>query len=251
MTTRGFVDVCWFSLLNSLLQWIALTLNDQPFLCFSGFRVFRVPLGFVCGYPVGNGGELYGGSMFIKSAAMDTLQGKAIQAVNERWGEGKWNGRETIGITVCKKKYAPFHFSVKTNPVDGKKVVQVERLFGCKCHSNVRKQVIETHGVRTGWEPFGQWSLAKAQDLARRETERINSGSNNTGSSSSSASATAATVVSDSKLSGAQLSSSSESSDDEDAFKSLCHKGNCTWKMKAKYDNVYREVTGAESSDEE
>ena len=90
-------------------------------------------------------------------------------------------------------------------------------------------------------------SLTKAQDLARRETERMNRGSNNTGSSSS----TATAVVSDSKLSGAQLSSSSESSDDEDAFKSLCHKGNCTWKMKAKYDNVYREVTGAESSDEE
>ena len=204
----------------------------------------RVPLGFVCGYPVGNGGELYGGSMFIKSAASDTAQGKAIQAVNERFAESGscWNGRETIGIAVCKKKYAPFHFSVKTNPADGKKFVHVERMFGCKCHSNVRKAVIETHGVRTGWEPFGQWSLAKAQELARRETERMAISGGMNGS-----------TVSDSKLSGAPLSSSddnSSSSDDED-FKSLCHKGNCTWKMKAKYDNVYREVTGAESSDEE
>ena len=182
--------------------------------------------------------------MFIKSAASDTAQGKAIQAVNERFSDASntggscWNGRETIGIAVCKKKYAPFHFSVKTNPVDGIKFVHVERMFGCKCHSGVRKAAIEAHGERTGWEPFGQWSLAKAQDLARRETERINRSNNDSA------------VISDSKLSGAQLSSS-DSSDDEDAFKSLCHKGNCTWKMKAKYDNVYREVTGAESSDEE
>ena len=65
-----------------------------------------VPLGFVCGYPL-SGGELYGGSMFIASAANDTLQGRAIQNVNERWGADfrSWNGRETIGIPVCKKKY--------------------------------------------------------------------------------------------------------------------------------------------------
>ena len=39
---------------------------------------FRVPLGFVCGFPIGHGGELYGGSMFIPSAATDTKQGKCI-----------------------------------------------------------------------------------------------------------------------------------------------------------------------------
>ena len=65
-----------------------------------------VPLGFVCGYPL-SGGELYGGSMFIASAANDTLQGRAIHKVNEQWGADfrSWNGRETIGIPVCKKKY--------------------------------------------------------------------------------------------------------------------------------------------------
>ena len=70
---------------------------------------FSVPLGFVCGYPV-SGGELYGGSMFIASAANDTLQGRAIQRVNEHWGADfrSWNGRETIGISVCKKKYGQF-----------------------------------------------------------------------------------------------------------------------------------------------
>jgi|TARA_B110001450_G_scaffold216671_1_gene210328 hypothetical protein len=37
--------------------------------------------------------------MFIKSAANDTFQGKAIQSTNQKWGEQKrtWNGRETIG----------------------------------------------------------------------------------------------------------------------------------------------------------
>lgn len=69
-----------------------------------------VPLGFVCGYPL-SGGELYGGSMFIASAANDTLQGRAIHKINERWGADDhrcWNGRETIGIPVCKKKYGRY-----------------------------------------------------------------------------------------------------------------------------------------------
>ncbi len=103
----------------------------------------RVPLGFVCGYPVGTGGELYGGSMFIKSAASDTLQGRAIQTINERWSaqDDKWcfKGRETIGIPVCKKKYAPFQFSEDRNPDTGESVVSVQRMFGCKCHSDLRK----------------------------------------------------------------------------------------------------------------
>jgi hypothetical protein len=204
----------------------------------------RVPLGFICGYPVGNGGELYGGSMFIKSAASDTLQGKATQAINERWGEGKWNGRETIGIAVCKKKYAPFNFSVK-NGSDGK-LVQVERMFGCRCHSEIRKSMIESHGVRKGWEPFGQWSMQKAQDLARRGTERMNGGN-----------------YVESKISKMKISVKvggevcllkppyTEVSSSDEELKSMCNNGKCTWKMRAKYDNIYREVTGTESSDEE
>jgi hypothetical protein len=193
----------------------------------------RVPLGFVCGYPVGNGGELYGGSMFIKSAATDTLQGKAIHSVNARWGEGtgKWCGTETIGIPVCKKKYAPFSFRID-HGADGK-VVQVERMFGCRCHSDVRKTIIETHGVRNGWEPFGQWSLGKAREMARKETERINNGGKANFN-----------VVKE------PLAEITLPSDEE--LRSICNNGNCTWKMKAKYDNIRREVTGhSESSDEE
>ena len=67
--------------------------------------------------------------MFLKSAAMDTLQGKAIQEANERWGSlntpssNQSNGKIVskrrlsgqrgsnnvyIGMPVCKKKYTPF-----------------------------------------------------------------------------------------------------------------------------------------------
>jgi len=168
--------------------------------------------------------------MFIKSAASDTYQGRAIQCVNEKWGEGRWNGRETIGITVCKKKYAPFSFTVEDSPSGI--VVKVERMFGCHCHSGVRKEKIEIHGVRKGWEPFGQWSMRKAQELARQETERINGRVAHT---------TATKPEADPGI---------VSSDDE--IKTICHNGKCAWKMRAKYDNVYRELTGdSEASDEE
>jgi hypothetical protein len=167
--------------------------------------------------------------MFIKSAASDTYQGKAIQAVNERWGEGGWNGRETIGITVCRKKYSPFSFTVENGPAG--KAVKVERVFGCRCHSDIRRVKIEMHSVRNGWEPFGQWSMRKAQELARQETDRINGRAANT-----TANPEGDPVV--------------LSSDEE--LKTMCHNGKCTWKMKAKYDNIYREITGhSESSDEE
>ena len=130
---------------------------------------------------MGIGGELYGGSMFIKSAATDTCQGKAIQSINEKWGEqgrtgtGRpWGGRETIGIQVCKKKFSPFAFTVDTIDDDEntaknsnatasssatgdrkRKIVKVVRMFGCPHHSDLRKEKIECHGVRKGWEPFG------------------------------------------------------------------------------------------------
>jgi len=70
-----------------------------------------------------------GGDMFLRSAAPDTLQGRAIQQVNETWGalhmkqeevddilnKRRARGRSYkgssdlyIGIPVCKKKYTPF-----------------------------------------------------------------------------------------------------------------------------------------------
>lgn len=187
----------------------------------------RVPLGFVCGYPVGTGGELYGGSMFTRSAATDTLQGRAIQAINERWGSDfrRWNGRETIGIPVCKKKYAPFEFKVKRT-MNGQEKVVVERMYGCHCHSHLRRRVIERHGERKGWEPFGQWSLSKARTMARRETERMNEEDRV-----------------DSDGSGSDVGSVSSSEDERAAlWKTMCHNGLCTWKMKSKYDDIFSEI---------
>lgn len=153
----------------------------------------RVPLGFICGYPVGPGGELYGGDMFLRSAAPDTLQGRAIQQVNETWGalhmkqeevddilnKRRARGRSYkgssdlyIGIPVCKKKYTPFQIKrsvINTSPSGRVSVsVSVERMYGCRCHSELRRKVIERHGERVGWEKFGQWSLAKAKASAIR-----------------------------------------------------------------------------------
>ena len=178
--------------------------------------------------------------MFIKSAASDTLQGKAIQQINEKWGEGKWNGTETIGIPVCKKKYAPFCFSVSEDGPDGKKAVRVVRMFGCRSHSELRREKIETHGLRTGWEPFGQWSMRKAQELARRETDRINGGCTVSASGSSSSSSSESDETDEEE----------ETTSDEE-LKTICHNGKCTWKLREKYDNIYREVTGNSDSDDD
>jgi hypothetical protein len=175
---------------------------------------------------------MYGGSMFIKSAATDTCQGRAIQAINEKWGEGAWCGRETIGIQVCKKKYSPFKFAVETTDSDGRKIVKVERMFGCPHHHNFRKEKIEKYGERQGWEPFGQWSLRKAQDLARRETNKLNG-------------------VGDVTSSADEESSAASSGSSDEDIKTMCHNGKCAWRLRGKYDNVYREITGLSDSDDE
>jgi hypothetical protein len=166
--------------------------------------------------------------MFIKSAASDTLQGRAIHAVNTRFGEGKWKGRETIGVPVCKKKYSPFSFKVQRDQ-NGVAKVTVERMFGCKCHSDLRRRVIEQHGTRPGWEPFGQWSLRKAQEKARRETERLNNMESDEG----------------------ETSDQALSSDDESRAITICHNGNCTWKVKEKFDDVQLELRDDTESEDE
>lgn len=244
----------------------------------------RVPLGFVCGYPL-NGGELYGGSMFIRSAANDTLQGKAIQAVNELWGEDfrSWGGRETIGIPVCKKKYSPFSFTMAQadassgdkgdadNNNEGisetqqqqqrpKMEVVVNRIYGCKCHSNIRKSVIEQHGVRKGWEPFGQWSMKKACDLARKETDRLNQPTTtrimkqlSSSSRGSDASSTDGTTTSEDWTSSSDDEKVvvSNNNNNSTMLPTMCNNGSCTWKVKAKYDNIYAEMHGRSESDDE
>lgn len=216
--------------------------------------------------------------MFIKSAASYTNQGKAIQSINEKWGEASsgtrvWGGRETIGIQVCKKKYTPFVFTVETPDEDEndskncngtascsgekRRVVKVVRMFGCPHHSNIRKEKIECHGVRKGWEPFGQWSLRKAQQLARRETTRLNSdrnkNKNNSQDNNGDRKGTSLLKdVNDHLINEAGSEKSTSCSTIIDEIKTICHNGKCLWKKRGKYDDVFNEITGcSESSSEE
>jgi len=214
--------------------------------------------------------------MFIKSAASYTNQGKAIQSINERWGEESsgtrrpWGGRETIGIQVCKKKYTPFLFTVETpgddendakkcngtaaSSSERKRVVKVVRMFGCPHHSDIRKEKIECRGVRKGWEPFGQWSLRKAQQLARRETIRLNSTWNNDSSQGDDGDKKVAALSNDGNdgLINGVGNENCNSYSNIDEIKTICHNGKCLWKKRDKYDDVYNEITEcSEASSEE
>lgn len=162
--------------------------------------------------------------MFIRSAAEDTLQGRAIQNVNRQWGDDfrKWNGRESIGIPVCKKKYSPFMIVKKVVPGKGKVDISVQRMYGCHVHSHLRKRVIEQHGERKGWEPFGQWSLSKARALARRAMENISKMIN----------------VSEEKSEGRDDNSIAKAH-----WKHICHNGSCAWKIKGKFDDISDEIS--------
>lgn len=214
--------------------------------------------------------------MFARSAAADTLQGKAIQSVNVKWGTDvlSRSGRETIGIPVCKKKYRPFAFQIvqdrddSDDNTDGKVKVTVERLYACQCHHPQRKAVIEQYGVRQGWQPFGVWSLRKAQEQARLETLRMNGGKKN-----SSDSVSYSSNNNDSKLSKS-TSNADDSTDDDDnnndvdfsdfsngssvnahavrkSLSSICLNGRCTWKFASAYDNIYKEIHGHTESEAE
>lgn len=213
--------------------------------------------------------------MFIKSAASYTNQGRAIQSINEKWGEQSagtrrpWGGRETIGIQVCKKKYSPFLFTVEgsdhnennaknfnntgTKCVQRKRVVKVVRMFGCPHHSDLRKEKIECHGVRKGWEPFGQWSLRKAQQLARGVTIKLNrtdskSITNNQGDGEANKDLSLSHDGRAKEVGYENYTSCSNI----DEIKTICHNGKCLWKKRDKHDDVYSEITGySESSSEE
>jgi len=207
--------------------------------------------------------------MFHPSAATDTLQGRAIHAINEKWGvhtnqssssssRNHWIGRETIGIPVCKKKYAPFDFRKKVLK-DGKVHVQVVRMYGCSCHSHFRAGTIQRSGERKGWEPFGQWSLKKAQLLSKKLQERLSLNANvNVNVNASlirrigSASSTSDSSEEEENGSGSSSSTLCDSYShshsnltDENSFaawKKLCHNGKCAWKMKHRYDDVVEEI---------
>jgi len=158
--------------------------------------------------------------MFIRSAASDTLQGRAIQDVNIRWGGDfrQWNGRETIGLPVCKKKYAPF-----TIVKDGNKWT-VKRLYGCHVHSHLRQKVIARYGERKGWEPFGQWSIAKAKVAARKAMEHLRLKSERIEERSYDEREDSVGVVA------------------HPLWKQVCDNGSCAWKIRGKCDDITDEL---------
>jgi len=159
-------------------------------------------------------GEMYTGDVFIKSAAMDTLHGKAIQSVNERWKVSD------LDHNVCKNKYTPFVTTKHTDPITGRVSLTVTRTYGCHCHSDLRKKVIEKYGERRGWEPFGQWSLLKAKRLAKKLTEQYNNNLDNT---------------------------RDETNNNEDPnrcyIRPIGANGSCVWKVKSKYDDIMEELS--------
>jgi len=173
--------------------------------------------------------------MFARSAAPDAPQGKAIHAINTKWGDDdvlKRAGRESIGFPVCKKKYAPFCFPVSKDS-RGRYKVGVERRYGCVMHHKQRLAVIRKHGERKGWEPFGQWSLQKARDLAKAEASRLNE---------------------EGKSSAPSTESDDDSSEEGNGIvnlSSLCKNGGCSWKLKSAYDDVFFEINGYTESDAE
>ncbi|KAL7476121.1 hypothetical protein ACHAW6_002000 [Cyclotella cf. meneghiniana] len=226
---------------------------DSPHALRIASSYLRVPLGFICGYPLPTG-ELYSGSMFHPSAANDTLQGQAIQKINNLWGSdhhsrrgsrraGFEEDRKSIGIPVCKKKYRPFEFHLKRNR-NGLVNIKVERMYGCCSHSNIRKRVIERHGERKGWEPFGQWSLAKAKTAAKKEAARLNGEKSGESSPSTDSSGYDSSQSSSSfDLTSSSLFSCSRKDErQQQSWQTLCHDGMCNWKVRGKLDDISLEI---------
>ena len=101
---------------------------------------------------------------------------------------------------MCKKKYTPFTISKDESKESG---YRVERMFGCHCHSNIRRKIIEINGEREGWEPFGQWSIDKARQSAIASLKQGEAPP---------------------KL-------------------SLCNNGMCAWKKRGKLDDIIDEIS--------
>ena len=198
--------------------------------------------------------------MFHASAAADTLQGRAIQKMNNTWGShhrvhrtGYGDDGKSIGIPVCKKKYRPFEFHLKRNN-NGRVEITVERMYGCGLHSDIRKSTIMKHGERKGWEKFGQWSLSKAKAAAKREAARLN----NDITASISNRSCCSPSCSDSSSGYDSASSSSEGTDSstcvnrkdtggaterqQQSWQTLCHDGMCNWKVRGKVDDICLEI---------
>jgi hypothetical protein len=113
--------------------------------------------------------------------------------------------------------------------------------------------VIEQHGLRDGWEPYGQWSLQKAKEMARRQTMKLNGETVSDGETS---------VADDSSLSSSSGGSLSfclsggscpvkEPVPTTKRLTDICLNGNCSWKVKSAYDDIYHEMHGHTESEAE
>jgi hypothetical protein len=169
----------------------------------------------------------------------------------------------------------PDHNDGTATATDVRVMVVVERLYGCRCHHPQRKRVIERHGVRNDWQPFGVWSLAKAQAQAKCETVRLNR------ELREQAAATSTKMTDEEKAETSALSSSSDDEDEDDndeatdtgsrnskntaavaakaatasivkrkPCRTMCMNGKCTWKVRSAYDNIYKEIHGESEDDE-
>jgi len=181
-------------------------------------------------------------SRSAESAAKEGLQSQAIKKADEKWGTDCRN----IGLPVCKKKYRPFEFLINRTSEEGEvgyHEIKVSRLYGCPLHSHLRKEVIERHGERNGWEPFGQWSISKARAAARREQARVNYELRELyeGDRFDVCSVAKSCQVSSSESEDDELSSK-ESPKQKARCSTLCDNGVCTWKIRGKVDDIAEEI---------
>jgi hypothetical protein len=126
-------------------------------------------------------------------------------------------------------------------------------MYGCACHSLIRKQIILQHGERKGWERFGQWSLSKAKEAAKKETIRLN------------ANVTMLKQLLPGLKYDTSTTSSSSSEDENDTdnatslcyitngtkhkqqpWETLCANGTCNWKISGKCDDIISEINEEE-----
>lgn len=175
-----------------------------------------------------------------------------MQKVNELWGEDflERPGRESIGIPVCKKKYTPFRAVVVQNDKHHNSF-RVERMFACSIHHELRKKTIQKHGLRKGWEPFGQWSRKKAEQAAKKLYEKHERMSRQhttaTASSEEDTTSTTSSLYAACSLVDSTTHTSTSIGNHNSNYHTkgiLCANGECTWSLKSAYDDVYKEITG-------
>jgi hypothetical protein len=122
--------------------------------------------------------------------------------------------------------------SVEPLPLPTKKVavhIIVERMYGCSCHSQARRKMILKHGERQGWEPFGQWSISKAQAAAIKHVKStLKKGIDTT------------RLVQDKETTDDACDSKFTATGIK--YESLCRNGECLWKKKDDYDDIDDEI---------